>query len=218
MSTRIYPGNYVNILDAYKGNSVAAIPGRQYFQTHGYVKITGTPANVFDIVIPSPDLRQDDKPRLDVSPLVVPVGARVYSLGLRVTDAQDNNQNNLVGSKIVGTNGDRIKIASAVNTTATGQIAATALGTNSAEFVFANGTLPVKQNRFSLITAVEVTGSPLTLRLYVTNNTGTAAGSNISSTAIGGSYLIADICWYLDDDVPNRDDERIPYAVYSGQS
>ncbi|WP_338442351.1 hypothetical protein VZG28_05100 [Synechococcus elongatus IITB4] len=218
MANRIYPGNYVNILDAYKGNAVAAIPGRQYFQTHGYAKITGTPANQFDIVIPSPDLRQDDKPRLDIPQLIVPVGARVYALGIRVTDAQDNNQNNLVGSKIIGTNNDRLKIASAINTTATGQIAATALGTNSAAVVIAGGTAPVGPSRFSVITPVEVTGSPLTLRLFVTNNTGTAAGSNISSSAVGGSYVIADVCWYIDDDVPTREDERIPYAVYSGQS
>lgn len=217
MATRIYPGNYVNILDAYKSNAVAAVPGRIYFHTHGYAKITGTPANVFDIVIPSPDLRQDDKPRLDIPQLVVPVGARVYSVGIRVSDAQDNNQNNPVGSKILGTNGDRLKIASAVNTTATGQIAANALGTNSAAIAFSGGVAPVDNNRFDVVTPVEITGSPLTLRLFVTNNTGTAAGSNISSNAIGGAYVIADVCWYLPDEPPTREEERIPYAVYSGQ-
>ena len=71
----IYPGNYVAHLNAYRDQGVYAIPGVEFYQAIGAAIVTGKP-----VVLPLaplrsclPDLRQDDKPRLDKPP-AVPAG------------------------------------------------------------------------------------------------------------------------------------------------
>ena len=186
---KIFPGNYVNTLDFYKGVGAVCQPGRVYYQAHGYAKITSTPATEFDIIIPSSYLADEaNKPWKDITGLKIPAGAKVYSVGIRTVDALDNNQNFADGTKITGTATNRLKVASALNSTATGVISATALGSDSSAIsIPASGIVPVTQSRFSVITPVELSGE-LTLKLYVTASGGTTAGSAISSTANGGSY------------------------------
>ena len=78
MST-IFPGNYVASLNAYRGQGVFALPGVEFYQAIGVAILSGeaTGSGSLDLEILSPDLRQDDKPRLD-KPFVVPAGAVVY--------------------------------------------------------------------------------------------------------------------------------------------
>jgi len=75
----IFPGNYVAHLNAYRDQGVFALPGIEFYQLRGAAVVdeTVTAGTGLTPVILSPDLRQDDKPRLD-RPFVVPAGATVY--------------------------------------------------------------------------------------------------------------------------------------------
>ena len=75
MST-IFPGNYVAHLNAYREQGALAIPGVEFYRgvgalvlnpdNYGVLDEDGVlVAGTYDLKILSPDLRQDDKPRLD---------------------------------------------------------------------------------------------------------------------------------------------------------
>ena len=86
MST-IFPGNYVAHLNAYREQGVEAIPGVEFYRgvgalvlnpdTKGVTTDGELAAGTYGLYILSPDLRQDDKPRVD-KPFVVPAGSVVY--------------------------------------------------------------------------------------------------------------------------------------------
>lgn len=216
MAKKIYPGNYVNRLSSYQSQPVVAVPGRVYYHVTGYALVNATGGTSFDVIIPSPDLRGDDKPRANVTGLVVPVGANVYHLGIRVPDLRKDRGVGSATSGLVGTATDRLKLASAVSTTATGQIAATALGTDSSAIaVAASTTIAPVANVFSTSTYTAITGSALTLKVYVTNSSGTAAGSTLTSTATGGTPIICEVGYYLSDAVADLGDVAIPYITES---
>jgi len=215
MAKSIYPGNYVNRLSSYQGQPVIALPGRAYYHLTGYALVTSAGATSFDVIIPSPDLRADDKPRANITGLVVPVGAKVYQLGIRVPDMRKDRGVGTATSGLVGTNTNRLKLASAVGTTATGQIAATALGTDSSAVAVASTTVAPVQSAFGAITPVAITGSALTLKVYVTDSTGTAAGSNLTSTQTGGTPIIVEVAYYLDDDIADLNEVAVPYITES---
>lgn len=83
----IFPGNYVAHLNAYRDQGVFALPGVEFYQLRGAAIVTDTVAGGAGLtpVILSPDLRQDDKPRLD-RPFVVPAGATVYRTAISTTN------------------------------------------------------------------------------------------------------------------------------------
>lgn len=215
MAKSIYPGNYVNRLSSYQGQPVIALPGRAYYHLTGYALVTSAGATSFDVIIPSPDLRADDKPRANITGLVVPVGAKVYQLGIRVPDLRKDRGVGTATSGLVGTNTNRLKLASAVGTTATGQIAATALGTDSSAVAVASTTVAPVQSAFGAITPVAITGSALTLKVFVTDSTGTAAGSNLTSTQTGGTPIIVEVSYYLEDDIADLNEVSVPYITES---
>jgi hypothetical protein len=105
-----------------------------------------------------------------------------------------------------------------VNTTATGTIAATALGTDSSAVAVASTTVAPLQSSFSVITPVAVTTSPLTLKVYVTDSSGTSAGSTLTSSATGGTPIIVEVAYYLDDDVADLGDVVVPFITETGAS
>ena len=63
----IFPGNYVAHLNAYREQGVLAIPGVEYYQLRGIAIVTAnqTGGGTLALEILSPDMRADDKPRLD---------------------------------------------------------------------------------------------------------------------------------------------------------
>jgi hypothetical protein len=187
MSKRIFPGNFVTNLSSYQGQCVIAVPGRQYYHKIGYALVDSTGGTSFDVIIPSPDKRDDDKPRANITGLVVPDGATVYSLGLRVTDNRKEKDK--------------------------GDAASGPLGTNSASLAVASTTVAPGTGRFSAA-GTAVSGAK-TLKVFVTDSTGASAGSALTSTATGGSYIICEVSYYLDDDVATTDDTILPYLTES---
>ena len=74
-NNKIFPGNYVAHLNAYRDQGVVALPGAVFFRGVGALVLNPDvegnlvdgvlPAGTYDLKILSPDLRQDDKPRKD---------------------------------------------------------------------------------------------------------------------------------------------------------
>ena len=83
----IYPGNFVASLNAYRDQGVYALPGIEFYQAVGAAVVSSnqTGGGTLTVEIQSPDLRQDDKPRLNKA-LAVPAGAVVYRTGISVTN------------------------------------------------------------------------------------------------------------------------------------
>ena len=167
------------------------------------------------MVIPSPDMRGDDKVRADITGLTIPQGATVYSLGLRVSDTRkDVGVGTATSGLTGGTNGETLRLASAVTATAAGVISATAAGTKSADLTVANNTIAPGSSKFSA--AGTATSGALTLKVYLATSAGNVASSNtISSSAVGGTPIICEVSYYLDDEVATKEDTRIPYRVES---
>jgi len=200
MTKKIFPGNFVNYLSSYQGQPIVAKPGLAYSQVIGYAKIGAVAATEFDVIIPSPDKRPDDKPRPDITGLVIPEGVWLYKLGLRVVDVRKELDRGTARSGIVATNDDRLKLASAVGVADT--ITASTGGTPG--IVAAGGTFAVEQvSRLQALAAPVLTTSPITLKVFVDNGT-TAAGTGVTSAEIGGSYVVAEACYFKADDVPDQ--------------
>jgi hypothetical protein len=204
MALTIFPGNYVNHPSAIRGlGIVGCYPGRITRHLVGYVKIT-TSATSWDVIIPSDDKRQGgDKTRPDQVGMVLPVGACVYHVGLRVVDSRRNRDIGSAVSGLLGTDAQELKLASALNVDPAAAFAATAI--SSPAFTIASTTVaPGQVLRDPLIsTGVIITGSDLTLKVF--NCTAAdAAGAGVSSTLTEGSYLIAEACYTIADDVPSR--------------
>jgi hypothetical protein len=212
MAKKIYPGNYVNRLSSYQGQPAVCVPGRVYYHITGYALVNATGGTSFDVIIPSPDKRGDDKPRADITGLTLPAGANVYYLGVRVPDMRKDRGVGTALSGLVGTNTDRLKLADALAND--NVLTATTLSTNSATIAVASTTVaPVAASK-SVITPVALTGAE-TLKVYVTNSTGTAAGSTLTSSLTGGTPIICEVAYYLDDAVAELNDVSIPYITES---
>lgn len=215
MAKKIFPGNWVTDLSSYQGQPVVAVPGRVYYHKVGYALVGSTGAASFDVVIPSPDMRADDKVRPDITGLTVPQGATVYSLGLRVADTRKDKGVGTATSGLVGTNTETLRLASAATATATGQIAATALGTVSASLTVANTTIAPGTGRASSGSGATLSGA-LTLKVFLCTSAGNVASSNtLSSTATGGTPIICEVSYYLDDEVASADNTMLPYTTES---
>ena len=86
----IFPGNYVAHLNAYRDQGVYAIPGIEFYQVVGAALLSEeTAAGTLNPEIQSPDLRQDDKPRLN-KPVTVPAGAIVYRTAISTSKPGDH--------------------------------------------------------------------------------------------------------------------------------
>lgn len=212
MAKKIYPGNYVNRLSSYQGQPAVCVPGRVYYHITGYALVSSTGGTSFDVVISSPDKRGDDKPRADIVGLTLPAGANVYYLGVRVPDMRKDRGIGTAFTGLVGTNTDRIKLADAVGNDNT--LTTTALATSSAVIPVASTTVAPLAATKSVVTPVTLAGAE-TLKVFVTNSTGTAAGSTLTSSLTGGTPIICEVAYYLDDVVAELNDVSIPYITES---
>lgn len=213
MAKKIYPGNYVNRLSSYQGQPVVAIPGRVYYHITGYALVTSTGGTAFDITIPSPDRRQDDKPRPDITSLVIPSGAALYSLSLRVPDMRKDRGVGTAFTGLVGTNTNRLKVANAVGND--DEMIDNNISTKSSDIAVASGTVAPATS----VQTIDLANSFIpvlqtaarTLRVFVTDSTGTAAGSTLTSTQAGGTPIIVDAYYYLNDDPSELNDIWLPF-------
>ena len=209
MAKKIFPGNWVTTLSSYQGQPVVAVPGRQYYQKIGYALVNATGGTEFDVTIPSPDMRGDDKVRANITGLTLPAGANVYHVGVRVPDLRKDRAVGSATSGLVGTTGDTIEVKDA---------AASAAGTISTTVVYtptvavAGGTNAPTSAKKGVVEAKTLAGAA-TLKVYVRNAAGNAAGSALSSSEAGGTPIIVEVAYFVEDDVAGFDSTFIPYIT-----
>ena len=114
----LQPGNQINKLSSYNNEGVFGWPGIEAFEQIGFVKINNASADKasfksFDITVPSPDRRVDDRVRDDRTSLVVEAssGRPAYVYGASIALAQDDPSGGLasfpaspITADLVGTN------------------------------------------------------------------------------------------------------------------
>jgi hypothetical protein len=100
----LQPGNQINRLSSYNTEGVYGWPGVEAYELIGYVKITNLAADKasfksFDIIVPSPDRRPDDRVRDNRTALVVQASAArpSYIYGASIAVAQDLPSGGLAG-------------------------------------------------------------------------------------------------------------------------
>jgi hypothetical protein len=209
MAKKIFPGNWVTNLSSYQGQPVVAVPGRVYYHKVGYALVDSTGGTEFDVKIPSPDMRGDDKVRADITSMVIPAGAVVYSVGLRVSDTRKNKDAGSATSGLSGTNTDTIALkdaaASAADTISTSVVSTPTIAVSG-------GTIAPQAVKNGVVTGSVLAGAE-TLKVFVRDNAGTGTGSTLSSTAVGGTPIICEVSYYLDDAVATVEDTRVPYTT-----
>ena len=209
MAKKIFPGNWVTTLSSYQGQPVVAGPGRQYFQKIGYALVDSTGGTEFDVVIPSPDMRADDKVRANITGLTIPSGANVYHVGIRVPDMRKNKDAGTAASGIVGTNTDTIAVKDAA-ASAAGTISTTVV--SSPTIAVANATIAPTSAKKGEVEAKTLAGAE-TLKVYVRNAAGNGTGTAITSTQTGGTPIIVEVAYFVEDDVAGLDSTFIPYIT-----
>ena len=209
MAKKIFPGNWVTTLSSYQGQPVVAVPGRQYFQKIGYALVDGTGGTEFDVTIPSPDMRGDDKVRANITGLTIPAGANVYHVGIRVPDLRKDRAIGSAVSGIVGTNGDTIAVKDAAGSAAD-TISTTVVSTPTV--AVANATIAPTSAKKGVVEAKTLAGAE-TLKVYVRNAAGNGAGTAITSSQAGGTPIIVEVAYFVEDDVAGLDSTFIPYIT-----
>ena len=114
----LQPGNQINRLSSFNHEGVKGWPGVEAFEQIGFVKINNASADKasfksFDITVPSPDRRVDDRVRDDRTSLVVEASSDrpAYVYGASIALAQDDPSGGLpsfpaspITADLVGTN------------------------------------------------------------------------------------------------------------------
>ena len=209
MAKKIFPGNWVTTLSSYQGQPVVAVPGRQYYQKIGYALVDSTGGTEFAVTIPSPDLRGDDKVRANITGLTLPAGANVYHVGIRVPDMRKDKGVGTATSGLVGTNTDTIAVKDAA-ASAADTISTTVVSTPT--IAVASTTVAPTSASKGEVEAKTLAGAE-TLKVYVRNAAGNGTGSNLSSTAAGGTPIIVEVAYFVEDDVPDVESTFIPFIT-----
>lgn len=210
MAKKIYPGNWVTTLSSYQGQPVVAVPGRTYYHKIGYALVSSTnTATELDVVIPSPDMRGDDKPRADITGLTIPAGANVYHVGIRVPDMRKDRAIGSATSGLVATNTDLLAVRDAVGS-ASSTISATVVSTGN--LTAASATVAPSSSTTDLATSAALSGNE-TLQVIVRNAADNAAGTALTSTADGGTPIIVEVCYFTGDVCPDVDSTFVPFVT-----
>jgi hypothetical protein len=100
----LHPGNLINRLSGYNNEGVYAWPGVEAYEIIGYVKISNLSADKasyksFDITVPSPDRRPDDRVRDNRTSLIVRASTQrpAYVYGVSIAIGQDIPAGGLAG-------------------------------------------------------------------------------------------------------------------------
>jgi hypothetical protein len=205
-NNQIFPGNYVTQLNAYRDQGVVAIPGAVFFRAVGAIVLNPDmegnltsgelPANTYDLKVLSPDMRQDDKPRLD-RPFIIPEGAVVYRTAVNAVGVREATVDGSATLKVAG-----ITTPSAAAATANADGYFNPVGEFSAFVSILDGTALASD------TAVQVTTDAA---LVASQNPSAGAGRKAPSA------IIVEVCYFMPDAVAGADELHIPYSVEAGQ-
>lgn len=190
----VFPGNYVANLNAYRNQGVQAIPGVNYFRVVGVRMISATtPAGNGSLSILSPDMRQDDKPRLDRT-MIIPDTAVVYRAAINTYNLSAETPGGAISFL---SSGNSILLGSYPTLTATG-----------ASFSDGGATSAYDPAR-ALVDGTMTTDGTVELewntQLNIVNPNDVAC-------------IISEVCFYMNAPAPDRDELQLPYLTETGQS
>lgn len=209
MSSFLFPGNQINRTT---GIHRSIVPGIGTFvNALGVVDITSTVATVFDV-----KFRSGQADKADTTGLTIPIGSVLHYIGFRIPSTVDPSGSNLVPllPALIATNGDRLKLATAVGATGTQAFNATGSTAYVASSVAASGTFAAEEKKFAISPfqgsatpaaadfSVALSGA-ITLKLFNDNGT-TGAGSGVS-VASGSQQIIVLAQWWESTTVPYAD-------------
>ena len=168
-----------------------------------------------------PTCDPNDKPRLDRgSPLVIPAGAKVYHMGLRVPNMKKQGHTGYncgCDTYIVATDTDNLKLGSAAGAAA--GLADGVLATDPGDIVAADDTFTCSSTvQGALDSEVVEQSADVELKLIVTDSTGAALGSNVYSTFQSGTLVVCQVCYWFDDIAPSLDNTIQPNTIEAGQT
>ena len=205
---KIYPGNYVTQLNAYRDQGVVALPGAVFFRGVGALVLNpdtddnlntdGQLANgSYTLQVLSPDLRQDDKPRRD-RPFTIPAGAVVYRVAQSAPGVREGTP------------------AGSATITPTGIAAPAPVASTAA----ADGDFAPAGN-FSLFTSLlDASGLAGEATVGVTVANGPLVASQKPSAGAcrkSPSAIIVEVCYFIPDAAPSADEVWIPFGIEAGQ-
>ena len=197
----IFPGNYVAHLNAYRDQNVEAFPGVKFFRAVGAYVVPADTATVatgsYAAQILSPDLRYDDKPRLDCDFVLLAGNATTGGGGIQVYRTSVN---------VVNLKGD----GSSTITTNPAAVGGVTLGNMTDD---AAGAFP-KSGWFSAFNGLA--GTKLTTDTTVGVTVGGGDLTKIDPTK--EAAILVEVCFYANSPAPDSDDLHLPYPTESGQS
>ena len=206
-NNKIFPGNYVAHLNAYRDQGVVSIPGAVFFRgvgalvlnpdTDDNLNTSGVlPAGTYDLQILSPDLRQDDKPRRD-RPFIIPEGAVVYRTAVSAPGVREET----------------------VAGTATLTVAGITTPAAAPATALADGFFEPVGEFSAFVSILDGTGLGSDTAIQITTSADLVARQNPSAGACrhSPSAILVEVCYFLPDAAPDADDVHIPYGVEAGQ-
>ena len=166
-----------------------ALPGVEFFQLRGLAIVTANQSGggTLALEIPSPDLRQDDKPRLD-KPFTVPAGAVVYRTAVSTSNLKASGTDTVSVSGLTTTSNTQASVAAVSGV----------FPENGASTEFAG---------FANVSA-EASGATISAA-YSGNLDIVDPNSN--------AVVMVEVCYYVDAPGPDTDDYAIPYKTEAGQ-
>jgi len=194
----IFPGNYVAHLNAYRDQNVRAFPGVNFFRIVGAYVVPADTATVatgdYDLKILSPDLRQDDKPRLDRDMIIRGSmgggGVTCYRTAINVVNLEGT------GSSTITT-----------NPTAVGGVTQVVLSDAT------DGSFPLG-GEFTSFDGLD--GTQTTSDITVKATVAGAALTKVDPTK--EAAILVEVCFYANAPAPDSDDVHLPFPTESGQS
>ena len=241
-NNKIFPGNYVAHLNAYRDQGVVALPGAVFFRgvgalvlnpdVHENLNTDGVlEAGTYDLKILSPDLRQDDKPRLD-RPFEIPGGAIIYRIavaapGVRESEKVDDGSGNFEfpGTTTITVEGitapaPPVLTANDGETQEEGRSGTPGFYNPVGIFNSPMESILDGTPEGDLIVALPdgPAGEPLG-PIQVTTSADLVGRQNPSAGACrhSPSAIIVEVCYYIPDAAPDADDLHLPYGVEAGQ-
>jgi len=215
MST-IFPGNYVAHLNAYREQGVEALPGVEFYKGVGalvlnpdnYNNLTDgvLPAGTYDLLILSPDLRQDDKPRKD-KPFVVPADSVIYKTAIAAPGVKEATVAGTSTIVIAAPDGDPAPDSPTL-TFNEGVADGAATGFAPAEGAVSDFSSILDGTAVTTDTPVQIETSA-DLVAEVNPSPGACRKSP--------SAILVEVCYYRPTPAPDAEDAHIPYAIEAGQ-
>ncbi len=215
----IFPGNYVERLNAYSsaktdedGNvtssaanrqGVEAIPGLNFFCAVGVLEVptAGVAASTGSMLkVLSPDMRSDDKPRLDQD-MVIPDTAEVYSVAIRGVNVKDHSA---------------ASVALAPATASAGTAFQANLQTSITSAATTFSLVSSGRTTFTGFDAAQTQTISGDTTIYLNHDT--ANSSIVPLNTDDQAAVIIEVCYFLEAAAPTEDDVNLPYKTEAGSS